>query len=163
MLSIAIMAEPPQKPMYHQNKGGGYNKGNIENMKIAFLTKHLALTELQAPAFWPIYNKYEEEKKALRKGSFGEDKMGKSIDEITDADADKLVENYFLLKTKELELSKKYMTDFKKVLDSKQVAKLITSEKQFKGMLMKYGQNKTNGPNNSSQKPQIQPIKPAAE
>ncbi len=160
LFSLTIMAQPPQKPMYNKGGGGAYNKENIQAMKIAFLTKHLALTELQATSFWPIYNKYEAEKKVLRKNTIGEEKLSKSLDEISDIDANKVIDNYYSLKTKELELSKKYTEDFKKVLEPKQVAKLITSEAQFKKMLMQghNGYNKQGPP-----KPQIQPTKPVTE
>ena len=140
MMSITSMAEPPQK-MYNK---GGFNKAKIDSIKIAFITKHLGLTEQQSPAFWPIYNKYESEKKSLVQSVLGNDNPKRSLNDLSDTDADKVIDNYFLLKTKELDLSKKYISEFKKVLDSKQVAKLITSEKQFKDMLMKYGQNKLN-------------------
>lgn len=141
MISIATMAQPPQKGYYNK---GGFNKDKIDSVKTVFITKHLGLTDQQSSTFWPIYNKYEAEKKSLRKDAWEGNTPKKNLDDLSNTDADKVIDDYFMLKSKELELSKKYISEFKKVLDSKQVAKLITSESQFKNMLMKYGQNKPN-------------------
>jgi Spy/CpxP family protein refolding chaperone len=127
----------PQKPADKPS----FSKENMQAMKIAFITKQLNITEQQATTFWPVYNKYEAEKKALRKSVFGEAKPEKPLDEMTNEDADKMINNYLDFKTKELELSKKYVAEFKKVLDAKQVAKLITSENHFKNMLMQHGKS----------------------
>ena len=44
----------------------------VEALKISFITNKLNLTPEEAKLFWPIYNQYEDEKKALRKTTFGE-------------------------------------------------------------------------------------------
>jgi Spy/CpxP family protein refolding chaperone len=152
MITCSIFAQPGNAP---ENKGNKpynkeFNKESMEAMKIAFITKHLEITEQQATTFWPIYNQYEAEKKALKKSTFGDFKKDSTkMSDISNEDADKIINNYLAFKTKELELSKKYVTEFKKVLSSKQVAKLITSENHFKNMMSNQVQkmNKPTPPN----------------
>ncbi|MBX7224597.1 MAG: hypothetical protein K1X55_01075 [Chitinophagales bacterium] len=108
----------------------------VEALKISFITNKLSLTPEEAKLFWPIYNQYEEEKKALRKATFGEKDDIKNIDEMTDAEAQKFIDNQIAFKSKELDLNKKYIAEFKKVLPVKKVAKLLMVEEHFKKMLL---------------------------
>lgn len=137
---------------------GNLSKDKIEAMKIGFMTKELELTEQQAQAFWPIYNKYEEEKKALRKSIFGDAKKGDIvISELSNEEAEKMINNYLMFKTKDLDLTKKYVEEYKKVLSTKQVAKLLASEEKFKKMLV----NQAGGPPNKPNAPGQKPMAPA--
>jgi hypothetical protein len=52
----------------------GQGNEKIEQLKIAFITKHLKLTTDEAQKFWPVYNQYEAEKKQARKSTIGSDK-----------------------------------------------------------------------------------------
>lgn len=132
---------------------GSANKEKIDAMKIAFLTKELELTEEQAKTFWPIHNKYEEEKKALRKSIWGEvKKQDIVIGELSEEEAEKMINNYLLFKSKDLDLTKKYVAEFKKVLNTKQVAKLLVSEEKFKKMLMNQAKTMPKNPNTTAPK-----------
>lgn len=126
-------------------KSGDLQK--IETMKVGFITNKLQLTPEEAKAFWPIYNQYESEKKAARKSTIGEKEEFKPLDQMSDAEAQKLIENQIAWKSKELDLLKKYIGEFKKVLPVKKVAKLMMVEEQFKKMLLeKAKENKPTPP-----------------
>ena len=119
----------------------------IEAMKVGFITNKLQLTPEEAKVFWPIYNQYEAEKKAARKSTLGEKEDFKPLDQLTDAEAQKLIENQIAWRSKELDLLKKYVGEFKKVLPVKKVAKLLMVEEQFKKMLIeKAKENPQNQP-----------------
>ena len=69
------------------------------------------------------------------------------MDQLTDAEAQKLIENQIAWRSKELDLLKKYVGEFKKVLPVKKVAKLLVLEEQFKKMLIeKAKENPQNQP-----------------
>ncbi|MCB9034382.1 MAG: Spy/CpxP family protein refolding chaperone [Chitinophagales bacterium] len=125
-----VSAQPPKfdKP----------SKEKIEALKIGFITQRLDLTEEQAQKFWPIYNQFEAEKKALRKNTIGDIDKEKPIDEMTEAEVTNLINKHLEFKTKDVELTKKYIAQFKTVLNNKQVAKLITAEDNFKKMLINH-------------------------
>jgi len=119
---------------------------NIEAMKIGFITDRLSLSPEEAQKFWPVYNQYTEEldkMRASRRTSMKEAK--ENMDEMTESEAEKFVDNEMLLRQEELDIQKKYHPQFKKVLSAKKVAKLYRSEEDFKRRLLEMLQNKKDG------------------
>ncbi len=112
----------------------------IEAMKIAFITKRLQLSTDEAQKFWPVYNQYESEKKQIRQSTIGSVKELKEDGDFTNAEAEQAIAKYVEFKAKDLDLIKKYVTEFKKILPSTKVAKLVTAEEHFKKMLTKQAQ-----------------------
>jgi Spy/CpxP family protein refolding chaperone len=117
---------------------GGPNREKIETMKIGFITQKLDLTAEEAQKFWPVYNQFTNEMEKSRKDFRG--KMMeevKDIDNMTEAEANKALNDMINYKTAELDLIKKYNAEFKKVLPSKKVVKLFMAEQEFKRELLK--------------------------
>jgi hypothetical protein len=120
----------------------GEKKAKIEAMKVAFVTEKLNLTPEEAQKFWPVFNQYETERKALRESLIGKYKDdGITVDQMTPAQADELINDQLTFRTKELELTKKYVAEFKKILPSNKVAKLLSIDEQFKKYLIKQAQD----------------------
>lgn len=130
LLCLPMMAATAQK----QDQQHARIKQKINTHKIAFITERLQLTESEAEKFWPVYREYEEERKSLKSDiSF---KGGK--EEMTEEDAEKLLDNMVALKSKEVDLQKKYNKKFKSVLSAKKVVKLYKAEKEFKSKMVDY-------------------------
>lgn len=109
-------------------------KERIEAAKIGLITQQLNLTSEQSKQFWPVHNKYSEElqlirsqQRAIRKGF-----QTKSDDQLR-KDLDRVIE----LKEKEVAIEKKYIQEFLKVINIRQVAMLYKAENMFKAMLLK--------------------------
>lgn len=130
----------------------------IEAIKIAYMTKRLALTPEESQKFWPVYNQYEAEKKQIRKSTIGSIKEMKEDGDFSATEADQAIAKYIEFKAKDLDLIKKYVAEFKKFLPTTKVAKLVTAEDHFKKMLMKQaqqgGQKQGNGQSGNSWKGQ---------
>lgn len=110
---------------------------NVEAMKIGFLTDRLQLSPEEAQKFWPVYNQYTAELDKLRLSRHKNMKEAKEImDEMTDANAEKFVDDEMAFRQEELDIQKKYHPQFKKVLSAKKVAKLYRSEEDFKRKLL---------------------------
>jgi hypothetical protein len=105
----------------------------IESMRIAFITQRLNLTPEESQQFWPIFNQFSEKMQQI-KGT----KMDAPLDEMSDADAEKMILNEFDKESRELELKKEYYQKLKKVLSVRKIAKLYRAEKDFKNELVKY-------------------------
>jgi phosphosulfolactate synthase (CoM biosynthesis protein A) len=106
-------------------------KEKIKSNKVAYISEQLNLTEIEAQKFWPIYNAYQDEMEANRASQnirYGT--------EMTDAQADELMENMLILRTKEIEIQRKYIKKFKTAIPSKKVANLFRSEKEFQGKVI---------------------------
>lgn len=106
----------------------------INTHKIAFITERLQLTENEAEKFWPVYREYEEERKALK----GDMVFKGGKEEFTEEDAEKMLDNMVTMKSREVDLQKKYNKKFKSVLSAKKVVKLYKAEKEFKSKMVDY-------------------------
>ncbi|MFZ1705195.1 MAG: hypothetical protein WAT79_12685 [Saprospiraceae bacterium] len=104
----------------------------INTHKIAFLTDRMQLTEAEAEKFWPIYRAYEEDKKSLRQDKIIE----KMNTEISEKEADTALNSMIEMRSKELDMQKKYIGKFRSVLSSNKVIRLLKAEKEFKGKMM---------------------------
>lgn len=117
----------------------------IKQMKIAFLTKELDLTVAEAEKFWPMYNQLEKDRLSLRKRGIEEKNNATARwSEITDKEADLLLQEYLKLKEAETQLEAKYIEDFKKFLASKKVLRLFAAERKFQQMLLNRLGNRAN-------------------
>ena len=116
------------------------NNPKIEALKIGFITKRLQLTSSEAQKFWPIYNQYEAEKKLVRQNTIGKIKDLKGDGDFNNSDAEQAIINYVEFKAKDLDLTKKYISEFRKILPATKIAKLVTAEEQFKKLLIKQAQ-----------------------
>ena len=107
----------------------------IQNAKIAYLTEKLNLEPEQAQKFWPVYNQYEKEKTALRHQLrvFRDENLEAMSEQEIREGLNKRLE----IKQNEITLEKKYMNNFLKVINSRQLAILYRSEKEFTQVLLK--------------------------
>lgn len=113
-------------------------KERIEAMKIGFITKKLNLTAEEAQRFWPVYNRFVDEQEKLRKNTRAnllEDLADPSS--LSDAEADKALQEMLLFKSNEAELIRKYTNEFKKVIPVQKVVMLFKAEIEFKRELLK--------------------------
>ena len=117
---------------------GGPNKEKIDALKVGFITKKLDLSSEEAQKFWPVYNKYHDELEKNRESmrSLLMEHAG-NLDKLSQAEADKVLQEMQSLKTQELEIAKQYLQEFKKVLPSQKVIKLFMAEHEFKRELLR--------------------------
>jgi len=117
---------------------GERKKDEIESYKIAFITKRLDLSSDEATKFWPVYNQYQDELKELRtRNRKALVNVYQNIEIMSDADIAKVLDDELAFKQNELNVTKKYLPQFKTVLPVKKVAKLFKAEEDFKSELLK--------------------------
>ena len=109
----------------------------IETLKVGFITEKLSLTSKEAEVFWPVYKRFEQEVKTVRKKQRELTKAFKLKSKPTDQEADKYITEQMTLKQTEIDVIKKYIPEFKKVLPTNKVAKLISIEQEFKVELLR--------------------------
>jgi len=119
-------------------QGPGYNRQNREQIKaarIAFLTTKLELDSEQAQVFWPIFNEYEAEKGQLMK-KYNQQKRdlvgSEGFRNMSEENADKMIDIYLDQKDAELQLEKKYIVRFKDVLKPRQTWAMVRFEGEFR-------------------------------
>jgi len=109
LLGLVLMAVS-FLPAAAQEPDGG---ARLQALKIAWLTKKLDLSPDEAQRFWPIYNKYTDEIRAIR-----QDQKQKNTPEIEVED-------------KILGVRKKYNGEFSKALSADKANTFFRSERDF--------------------------------
>lgn len=129
--AVAQPAGPPPPPMSPEKRE------EIESMKVAFLTRKLDLTPDEAKTFWPVYNQYQNELETIRDNHRKQRQDAREeMDKLSDKDLEKIVDGEIVFRQSELDVLKKYNTQFKSVLPMKKVAKLYRAEEDFKRELI---------------------------
>src|ERR1019366_1920448 len=93
----------------------------IQSLKIAFITQKLQLTPSEAEKFWPIYNEYDNEVHGLQLDNNDPNPLGKE--------------------EKLLNIRKKYLSSFEKILGPDKTNRLFNAERDFRGILIRRLQN----------------------
>ena len=94
----------------------------IQSLKIAFITQKLQLTPSEAEKFWPIYNEYDNEVHGLQLDNNDANPLGKE--------------------EKLLNIRKKYLSSFEKILGPDKTNRLFNAERDFRGILIRRLQNR---------------------
>ncbi len=139
-IAIVILFTLTFMPALAQPGGGPPSpekREEIEAMKVAFLTRKLDLTPDEAKVFWPVYNQYQDELDVLRENHRKQRREAKEeMDGMSDKELEKLVDGEIQFRQNELDVIKKYNSQFKSVLPMKKVARLHRAEEDFKRELI---------------------------
>ncbi len=125
---IPLLSQAQPRPMEER----------IDALRIAFFTEKMQLTPEESQNFWPLYNEYQDKEKSIRK-SYRDDK---SLELMSDAEAEKLIENSFEMEEKLLDLRREYYQKMRRVLPVRKVALLSRIERQFKERLLEEWRNR---------------------
>lgn len=128
-------AQPPKK-----------DPALFKEMKEAFVQKELAITEEEGTLFWPVFQRYEEERKQLKITALGTHAERKKPADMTEDELNTFIQKQLDWKEKEAALQKKYIEEFKKILPASKVAKLIVIDEKFRQFLMKQIKEKSQVP-----------------
>lgn len=127
-ITITILAVAQEEPVSEKKQA------DIEALRVAFISKELALTPVEAQKFWPLYSQYSQELKATR-----------------NENPDVLVRE-----EKVLNLKKRYQEPFTKILGGPRVNSMYNAEGKFRQLLFKAARNQNrnmNAPNRNFMNP----------
>ncbi len=137
MTGVAQAQGPPPPPPMDEDK--------IEALRVAFLTKYLDLSTEEAQKFWPVYNSMQKELDVVKEKE-RDLRKGKKVEEMSDEELNKMITQHFDNEQKLLDIKKKYLDEFRKVLPLKKVALLADAESEFKREVMKHARDKQGPP-----------------
>lgn len=106
----------------------------IRALKVAFITEGLNMNTELAQKFWPIYNRYEGQKRALHKREHIDLKDAESISE---GKAEEMLKEYLAVEKEEYTIKRELFSDLKKILSAKDIIKLHKLEADFNKKLLK--------------------------
>lgn len=146
LLIVLIFSNTVAQPPMPGHRGNNpERREQIESMKIAFLTKRLDLSPEEAKRFWPVYNQYAEELEKLRRGRMEQRRDLREKEQMSEADYEKIVDGEISFRQHELDILKKYNSQFKQILPMKKVAQLYRAEEDFKRELLERIREKGRG------------------
>jgi hypothetical protein len=111
----------------------GNGREKIKMLEIGYLTRQLQLSSNEAEKFWPLFNKYRKELRAVVK--------------------DKNIKDDLERQQKTLDIRKKYRKDFCSILDDERGGQVYEAEDRFKTMVRREMQQRTKTRQNSASQP----------
>ena len=153
-MSILIVFAISLSAQDGRDRNPKYDREKLQAARIAFLTNRLDLTPENAKEFWPLFNEYEKKKNALNR-DYNKQKRALISEErmrnLSDENANNMLDIYLEQKQAELELEKIYLKKFQKVLPANKVWTLLRFDSEFRRNLMqRIGRNRGNNPNRSN-------------
>jgi hypothetical protein len=125
--SISVFAQPG--PLTREGRE------RIESQRIAFITQRLHLTPDEATHFWPLYNEYRDALKDLR-----DDFDRPDLENISDDEASKVIEQHLQMETKRIELKRNLLTRLRTVISPRKILMLHAAENEFNRELLRKAQ-----------------------
>ncbi len=102
----------------------------------AFVAVNLKLTDEEAGRFWPLYDRYAGEQRAIN-DRFVKllDEYSKSFPNLSDDRASALITDYLAAETDRAQLRQKYLPEFSKALPGRKVARFYQLENKMEAVL----------------------------
>lgn len=119
-----------------QRGGRGQNFQRIEAAKVGFITQRLNLTPEQAERFWPVYRRYQDEMRGLRKKAVANGRAQRGTNTMSEAESRRAIEEKLDLQEDRLALKRKYKDQFLRVISAQQLVALYDSEQEFNKLLV---------------------------
>lgn len=104
-------------------------RANVQTRRKEIVQQLMELTPQESEAFWPVYREYQNDFAKL-----GDDRVKfienylKNSATLSDEQAKKLLDDWFKFRQRQLDLQKKYVGRFQKVLPVQKVARLYQIE-----------------------------------
>ena len=147
LFNLIILLIIPFGIQAQKGSGRDMDDSKLESYRIAFFTQKLGLSTEESKAFWPVYDKYQGELKSLRMAQREQRKnMRADFEGMSDKDIEKFIDSEIQFRQNDLDLMKKYNSQFKSVLPIRKVALLYKTEEDFKRELLKRLQDRQGPP-----------------
>lgn len=104
----------------------------VEAQKVAYITNRLDLNAEESAAFWPVYNQFQKDKKAITRKY----KRKQRIENMSDIELEKQMMSNFKKDQELLDLKKTYFEKLKQVVSIRKIATLHVAEREFKTTIL---------------------------
>lgn len=125
------------QPAFSQRGSGGRNMERIHTIKVGYITDRIHLTAQQASRFWPVYDQYEADMRALR-----QEIRRKYRGQGQQNDSRQFIEDDLDAQEQIIATKRKYKDQFLQIISSQQLADLYVAEREFRKLLMQQLKNR---------------------
>lgn len=105
--------------------------------KKLFIAENMQLTETEAKAFWPVYERYQDEQFLLRART---EKLirdyAEAYERMTDDTARRLLDESLTIQSLDLKVRQAYLEEFRKVLPDVKVVRYYQMESKIQAVLI---------------------------
>jgi hypothetical protein len=130
LIAVAAMAQQKGEP--------GKKREKVEQLRVAYLTKHLELTTEEAEKFWPVYNEFTDKLRESKKTKMKLAKeLKENVDNLKDSEIKTKTDAILSEEQKEVDLKKEYNPKIAAVIGYKRTVKLVSLEREFRQELRK--------------------------
>ncbi len=107
-------------------------KAQIQSNRQALMAENLMLSESESTDFWPVYQDFHSERDALldRRINLLQE-FRDNFDALDDAQATRMLDDYFALENDFLDLRQEYLPKFRRVLSDKQTLRYYQIENKM--------------------------------
>lgn len=144
--ALNLNAQPPKRGDGKRDFDKESFQKKITTHKIAFITVKLDLSQEEAMKFWPIFNKYDAELKAIRdrncpmvERDTTKRPMRPDFSKLSETQAREILNNHLKMEKEIIAVKEKYAKEFEKAIPVQKVTTLYFLEKEFMGKLMQKG------------------------
>lgn len=134
--TVLAQGGPGQRQMRHEQ---------MEARRIAFITRELSLTPDEARDFWPVYNEYNEKRKAMMFRHQQQKQLIDNVDELSEEELLRIADAEILNMEEMTALRREYHEKFKEVLPLKKVIELYETERNFNRFLLRESRGSERG------------------
>ena len=111
-------------------------RSDLQAEKVQLITNNMQFSVEESAAFWPVYNKYQADLKKIGDQRIALIKdYAEHYDVMTDVKAAELTGKALDLEAQRIDLIKKYVPEFSKVLTAKRVARFVQVENQINSLI----------------------------
>lgn len=129
-----------------QNKSDHREK--IKALKVAYITEELNMSTDVAQKFWPVYNKYESQRRDLHKREHIDLDQYQNISEEK---AEEMLKEYLAVEKEEYIIKRDLFSDLKRFLSARDIIKLHKLEADFNKKLLKEYRSRKDCGNNQNE------------
>jgi hypothetical protein len=139
MIALALVVSLAGLPALAQDKPADNMqlvRDKIKADKKLFVAEALKLTDSEQKAFWPVYDKYQQDQMKLydRAGDLIKE-YAKNYDSMTDQVAKKLTDEMLVIQAAQEKLKESYLPQFRKVLPEIKVARYYQLENKISAVV----------------------------
>jgi hypothetical protein len=140
IIAFAMVTALCISPAFSQDKAANNMQLVVEKIKAdkkLLVAENMQLTESEAKAFWPVYQKYQDELMGQRAKAANLIKdYADAYGSMTKEQAKKIIDQYMALESLSLKLRQSYLPKFRKVLPEVKVARYYQIENKIQAILM---------------------------
>lgn|SRR5574344_867141 len=156
--AVMILGSSPSVTAQNANGKKEKKQFNEEQMitnRTQRMVQALMLDDATAAKFSPLYGQYIKELMDCRKMNMNANKgKNKNMDNKTDEEVDKIIQNQFAQSRKLLDIREKYYTKFRKIISAKQTFRIYQTEKQDQMRMKKEMQKRQDKKEKTDKSPQ---------